>query len=96
MEPIKIKLTDEECRKVEKEFFEYQAIKDILTFINSQDSINIGVLKEYMAEAEERFTELERAKREVSKASCPPELEGKDYDYEFNFNNQEIIFYEVK
>ena len=96
MEPIKIKLTDEECRKVEKEFFEYQAIKDILTFINSQDSINIGALKVYMAEAEERFTELERAKREVSKASCPSELEGKDYDYEFNFNNQEIIFYEVK
>ena len=96
MEPIKIKLTDEECRKVEKEFFEYQAIKDILTFINSQDSINIGALKVYMAEAEERFTELERAKREVSKAKCPSELEGKDYNYEFNFNNQEIIFYEVK
>lgn len=92
MNRIKVKLSDADCRKVEQKFFEYQAIKDIVAFINCQEAINIGALKVYMTEAEERFAELERAKREVSKENCPDSFAGIDYDYEFDFNSQELIY----
>lgn len=91
-----IELTNEDCRRVEKEYFEYQAIKDVLAFLSAQDTVNIGVLKTYMVEAEERYAALERIKREISQQYCPADFANKAYNYNFNFDNQKIIYEEVK
>ena len=76
---------------IERLFFKYNAAKDIVSFLMSKEEINAVALREYMDTTEQRFIELELAKRElVAKYGGDP-----DNFYSFIFSTNTLEYTEV-
>lgn len=74
---------------VEKLFYEYNAISNILQYLAAQD-LNLERFDKYFQEAIKKNVELELAKREVSSKYAPSNF--KINNYIFNFNSNSITY----
>ena len=90
MENIRVKLSHEDCTLIERLFYEYNAAKDIISYLMQQDKINEIYLQQYINIAEKRFTELEMNKNAVDKAYRPEGI--NPLSYSFDFETEELVY----
>ena len=89
----KVKISESLSAYVERLFFEYNACVNILRYLMSQDDVKDEYIQRYSKYSEEKYTELEIAKAEVTKKYAPVEF--AKYTYTFDFDNNTIIYTEV-
>lgn len=90
MHKITVKILEEDSLLVEKHFFEYNSINNILSYLTSQDNCHVEYLDKYFQQAVEKNMELELYKREVSNKYSPNP--NKMLMYSFDFDNNTIIY----
>ena len=83
-------ISKEEITLIERLFFQYNATKDIVAFLMSKNDLNEVALQSYMEKAEQRFVELELAKRNIVVAYGG----NPDKDYMFTFENATLTYTE--
>lgn len=91
---MKVKILEEDSNLVEQKFYEYMAGRENIAFLMKDDDVNTCLLKEYIHTIEVRFYELEKCKTLISKKYEPIELNGKAYNFSFNFEEETIIYEE--
>ena len=89
---ITIKLLEEDNNLIERKFFEHAAGRDNVSFLMKDSDVNAELLDRYIAAVEIRFYELEKTKRLLSKKYEPQELNGKSYNYSFDFEEETITY----
>lgn len=89
-----VKIDSEDSNLVERKFFEHMAGRDNIAFLMKDSDVNVALLQEYINVVETRFYELEKIKALISKKYEPVELNGKPYEYRFNFDDETIIYEE--
>lgn len=87
---IRVKLSPEDCSLIERQFYEYNAARDIIAYLMQQDKVNEQYLQQYINIAEKRFTELEMNKNAVDKAYRPEEI--NPISYSFDFEAEELVY----
>ena len=86
----RVKITEGINNYIEKLFFEYNAIQNILRYLTSQDDVKSEYLDRYFEDAKIKNVELELAKQEVSKQYQPKNM--YVHKYTFDFDNCEIVY----
>ena len=86
----KVRIPVEVSTYVEKLFFEYNESLNILRYLMSQDDVKDEYIQRYSESSEEKYMELETAKREISKEYAPAEFDR--YNYNFDFDNYIITY----
>lgn len=89
---IRIKLDHEDCVSVERSWYEYNAGLDVLRYLMQQDSVNENYLQQYINISEKRYVELEMKKAAVDRKYRPNEIEFSVARYEFDFENEELVY----
>ena len=89
---IVVKIDSEDNVLVERKFFEHAAGRDNVAFLMRDRNISWETLQHYVNVVEERFIELEITKEEIARKYEPKELEGASYNYQYDFNNESIIY----
>ena len=85
----KITISVEENQKVEDLFLSYSSYMSMLSFFAEQGLENSAVYDKKWSEAVELWKKLDKAKRDVEKKYKP----AGDWDsYEFDFDNQQVVF----
>lgn len=92
MSEIRVKLDHEDCSVIERGWYEYNASKDIIGYLMSQDKVDEKYLQQYINITECRYVELELKKRAVDLKYRPKDLRNKVANYEFDFENEELIY----
>ena len=90
MAQVRVKLTPEDNGLIERQFYEYNAARDIIVYLMQQQSINEDYLQQYINIAERRFVELEMNKKAVDKAYRPKDIEPSSYS--FDFEAEELVY----
>lgn len=90
MTQIRVNISHEDSSLIERLFYEYNAAKDIISYLMQQENINESYLQQYINIAERRFVELEMQKSEVDRHYRPPALRATNY--EFDFENEDLIY----
>lgn len=90
MAQIKVKLTTEDNNLIERQFYEYNAARDIIVYLMQQQNINEDYLQQYINIAERRFVELEMNKQAVDKAYRPKDIEPSSFS--FDFEAEELVY----
>lgn len=80
---------------IEKLFFEYNARLNVFKFLIKDNDIEQDILDKYQKEIENKYTELELAKKQVSEQFKPDNFIDS-YIYNFNFDENTIIYEELK
>lgn len=80
---------------IEKLFFEYNARLNVFKFLIKDNDIEQNILDKYQKEIENKYTELELAKKQVSEQFKPYDF-NNSYIYNFNFDENTIIYEELK
>lgn len=93
MKQIRVKLAPEDNSLIEREFYQYNASRDIIAYLMQQDKVNEQYLQQYINITETRFTSLEMHKNAVDKAYRPEGIE--PLNYSFDFEKEELV-YEVE
>ncbi len=96
MEKITVKIDEQDSNLVERLFYEHASGKDNVAFLMKDKDINENVLLRYIDVVDIRFYELEKAKTLLSKKYEPKELNGKAYDYSFDFENETLTYIPVQ
>lgn len=91
-----IRIYQEDSNLIERKFFEHAAGRDNIAFLMKDKDVNKELLREYIADVEVRFYELEKTKSLLSKKYEPSELNGKPYNYSFNFDEETILYEETR
>lgn len=86
----KVRIPEQVSTYVEKLFFEYNASVNILRYLMSQDDVKDEYIQRYSKNVQEKYIELETAKREVTKEYAPAEF--SRYNYNFDFDDCTIIY----
>ena len=87
----RIKITEGLSNYVEKLYFEYNALQNILRYLSSQDDVKQEYLNRYFEEAKQKNMELELAKKEISDKYRPKYMH--TCRYSFDFDNTEIVYF---
>lgn len=90
MAQIRVKLDPEDNSLIERQFYEYNAARDIISYLMQQQNINENYLQQYINIAEKRFTELEMNKQAVDKAYRPADI--NPLSYQFDFEAEELVY----
>lgn len=88
----KIKISEEESNYIERLFFEYNASLNIIAYLMSKEEVKDIHLQRYLDISEIKYTELEIAKKNISKKYKPDDF-SENYNYSFDFNNEELIYW---
>ena len=64
---FKVNIGEENSRKMEKIWYEYNAARDIVAFLMQQEGVKFENLQEYLNVAEARFVESEKMKESLAK-----------------------------
>ena len=91
---ITVKIFEEDSNLIEKAFFLHAAGRDNIAFLMKDSDINEPLLRRYIEEVELRYYELEKIKTLLSKKYEPTELNGKAYEYTFDFEEETITYAE--
>lgn len=86
----RIKIHENVSNYVEKLFFEYNATINILKYLTAQDNTKLEYIEKYFKIAEEKYIELELAKKEISEQYRPQNMFVQRYS--FDFDNCEIVY----
>jgi len=86
----RIKIDGNISTYIEKLFFEYKAVMNILRYLTSQDGVKRKYLDGYFKDAKNKYMELELAKKEVSDKYRPQNMCIERYN--FDFDNCEIVY----
>lgn len=86
----RIKIDEGVSNYIEKLFFEYNAVNNILRYLTSQDDVKQEYLDRYFKDAEQKNIKLELAKKEISKQCQPKDMCVNRYY--FDFDNCEIVY----
>ena len=92
---IIVKIDEEDNNLIERKFFEHAAGKDNIAFLMSDKYVKPYILDTYIDVVETRYYELEKTKRLLSKKYEPSELNGKAYNYSFDFEKETITYEEA-
>ena len=84
-----IKITSEESKHIENLFEHYNSYMNVLYYLTGADTPKSQFLDHKWNEAVELYKELEQAKRAAERKYKP---EGTWENFEFDFENNEIIF----
>ena len=90
-----VNIGEENSRKMEKVWYEYNASRDIIAFLMQQEGVKFENLQEYLQVAEIRFVESEKMKEALAKEFKPEEVDLTKYNYGFDFENFTITFTEA-
>lgn len=90
-----VNIGEENSRKMEKIWYEYNAARDIIGFLMQQDGVKFENLQDYLQVAEVRFTESEKTKEALAREFKPEEVDLTKYNYGFDFDNFTITFTEA-
>ena len=90
-----VNIGEENSRKMEKIWYEYNASRDIIAFLMQQEGVKFENLQDYLQVAEVRFVESEKTKEELAKEFKPAEVDLTKYNYGFDFENFTITFTEA-
>ena len=90
-----VNIGEENSRKMEKIWYEYNASRDIIAFLMQQDGVKFDNLQDYIQVAEIRFVEAEKMKETLAKEFKPEEVDLTKYNYGFDFENFTITFTEA-
>lgn len=85
-----VKIPEALSAEVERQFLEYQGCLNIINYLLSNNNTNTEMIEKYQQDALNRFVVLETLKTQVTKQYAPFEY----YDYQFDFDDQSIIFQE--
>ena len=88
---IKVNIYPEESKKVEKLFFKYNALLNVLAYLNDNCSYS-EFLDEKINEATEIYIELDKEKTFYSEKYKPESLKGMPFQYTFDFENNQLIY----
>ena len=94
MNSVVIRLDAEDCNLIERLFFEHAAMKDCVAFLMKDKEVNEDLLDRYVKKVGVLYYELEKSKRLLSKKYEPMGLNGKSYDYYFDFEEETITYVE--
>lgn len=92
---FKVNIGEENSRKMEKIWYEYNAARDIVKFLMEGGTVSFENLQEYLMVAEARFVESEKMKESLAKEFKPEEVDLTKYNYSFNFDDFTIEFTEA-
>jgi hypothetical protein len=87
---IRVKLSPEDNSLIERQFYEYNAARDIISYLMQQSNINEDYLQQYINIAEKRFIELEMNKNAVDKHYRPQDI--NPVNYQFDFEAEELVY----
>ena len=90
MEQVIVKLAFEDCSLIERQFYEYNAARDIIGYLMQQDKVNEQYLQQYINIAEKRFAELEMNKNLMDKRYRPEGINPSSYS--FDFETEELVY----
>lgn len=90
MKEIRVQIPADISSEVERRFFEYNATRDIIGYLMSRDDVLAKNLEKYLVIAENRFTELELMKEDVTSQFVPEGI--SNYGYAFDFINCCIVY----
>ena len=90
MAEIRVELSSDDNGLIERQFYEYNAARDIIAYLMQLDKINEQYLQQYINIAEKRYTELEMNKLAVDKAYRPEGI--KPLSYTFDFEAEELVY----
>jgi len=90
-----VNIGEENSRKMEKVWYEYNAARDILKFLMEGGTVPFDNLQNYIQIAEVRFVESEKTKDELARQFKPAEVDLTKYNYGFDFENFTITFTEA-
>ena len=91
MKNITVEISPEESLLVERAFFEYNALNNILAFLSSQETCQQKYLDKYFQDAVEKNVELELLKTEITN-KYRPVAKNQMMNYAFDFETNSIIF----
>ena len=90
MTQVNVKMAPEDISLIERLFYEYNASRDLVSYLMQQDRINENYLQQYINITEKRFVELEMHKDLMDRQYRP---EGLDpVNYTFDFVNEQLIY----
>lgn len=89
---MRVKIDSQDSNYIEQKFYEYSSGKSNIAFLMKDADVNWDVLQKYISIVDCRFYELEKSKELISKKYEPLELKGKAYDYQFDFDEESIIY----
>lgn len=90
-----VNIGEENSRKMEKVWYEYNASRDIIAFLMQQEGVKFENLQEYINVAEVRFVECEKMKERLAAEFKPEEVDLTKYNYGFDFEQFTITFTEA-
>ena len=90
MAEIRVKLSPEDNSLIERQFYEYNAARDIIGYLMQQDKVNEQYLQQYINIAEKRYAELEMNKAAADKHYRPEGIEPSSYT--FDFEAEELVY----
>lgn len=90
-----VNIGEENSRKMEKIWYEYNASRDIVKFLMESGTVPFENLQDYLQVAEVRFVESEKMKEALAREFKPEEVDLTKYNYGFDFENFAITFTEA-
>ena len=88
---IKIEIPVEDSTKVERLFYESNAIQSIISLLLNQKA-DKELIEKYLTRLEDKTIELELAKDQIGNKYCPEEHKNKGLGFTFSFENHSIIY----
>lgn len=90
-----VNIGEENSRKMEKVWYEYNASRDIVKFLMEGGTVPFENLQDYLQVAEVRFVESEKMKEALAREFKPEEVDLSKYNYGFDFDQFTITFTEA-
>lgn len=84
-----IKITPEESSKIESLFLSYNSYLSMLEYFSNSSSYNKEIYDGKWSEAVKLWIDLDKAKREIEQRYKPA---GEWDSYEFDFDNEQVVF----
>ena len=92
---LKVVMEESDTREMEKAWYEYNASRDIISFLMTEKQVIWETLQEYINVAEKRFTQCEMMKNRLANKYKTPEIDLTKYNYGFDFEENTITFEEA-
>lgn len=86
----KIQIPEELMDLIQKLCYEVQSLQQLIGYLLTEEDINEKRLQIFQYEYETKYAMLEIAKREILNEYLTEELQDKNLDFNFNFNNSSI------
>lgn len=87
---LRVPIAHEDCVNVERLFYEYSGLRDIVGFLAEKPQVNKEILADYVRQVQELYAPLEKMKQLVDEKVRPDGI--NPISYTFDFENEELIY----